>query len=553
MDRAEAMGLRQRMEFEFPEIAVWQMLEQSSQRWPDRPALRFFGRRITYRELWRQVESFARGLVARGIVPGDRVALVLPNSPQMVIGYFGALRAGAVVVPTNPLYTEREFAVQLGDAGVRLAVCLDLMHQSVARGIDDAAGERIIVTRVRDYLPPVLALLQGLKERGPRLLPRAIPFRNLTDGRDAAELPPPADPGSLAVLQYTGGTTGTPKGAMLTHRNLVANAYQCQVWLADVQMEGHRVLGVLPFFHVFGMTAAMNLGLLDGGEIDLVPRWKTDDVLKEIARFRPTTFPGAPAMYHAIVTAPSTAKVDLSSIAVCISGSAPLPGILQEEFERRTGGRLVEGYGLTEASPVTHCNPLVGPGKPGTIGLPYPATEHRILDPNDPSRELPQGEVGELAVRGPQVMAGYYNRPEETAQTLRDGWLLTGDLARIHEDGYCEIVDRKKDLIIVSGFNVYPREVEEVLLRHPAVRDTAVVGIPDEHSGQIVCAFIVPTPDVEVSFDELRRYCRQTLAGYKVPRRFELRTDLPRSAIGKVLRRELFRELQDVSNAKEGV
>lgn len=536
------------VEFLVPDLAVWQILEESAHRWPDRPALRFFGRQTTYRELHAQVERFARGLVARGLRPGERVGLVLPNSPQMVIAYFGALRAGAIVVPTNPLYTEREFAVQLADAGVRFTICLDLMHARVAKAIGSDDGTGLIVTRIREQLPHVLGILMALRDRGPGILPGAERFHRLLAAGPSVELPPPGDPSDVAVLQYTGGTTGTPKGAMLTHRNLVANAYQCDAWLESVRSERERVLTVLPLFHVFGMTVAMNNGILGGAELDLIPRWETAAILKEIGRFRPTTFPGAPAMYHAIVNATDVDRVDLSSIRACISGSAPLPHVLQEAFEKKTGGRLVEGYGLTEASPVTHCNPLDSAGKPGTIGLVYPGTRQRIVDPADPQRELPVGEIGELAVMGPQVMQGYYGRPEETASVLQGGWLLTGDLARIDSDGYCEIVDRKKDLIIVSGFNVYPREVEEVLMRHPSVRDVAVVGEPDEHSGQAVWAYLVPEPGVELHFEELRTYCRRELAGFKVPKHFEIRSELPRSAIGKVLRREL----QRAQTVKEG-
>ena len=524
---------------DYPDIAVWQLLARTAARFPGRPALRFYGRRTSYRELMAAVERFARSLLAHGLRPGDRVALVLPNAPQMVIAYYGALRAGAVVVPTNPLYTPREFGVQMKDAEPRFIVALDL----VAPRLKDAAeGATLIATRIRDYLPPVLGLLQGLREKGPELPPGVLPLERLLAEGGRGELPPSAGGDELAVLQYTGGTTGVPKAAMLSHRNLVANAMQAEAWMPAYRPGEERVLAVLPFFHVFGMTVALNLGILTGAEIDLVPRFSPAETAKEVRRFRPTLFPGAPAMYQAVAESPAVERSGIRSIRYCISGSAPLPAEVQERFERITGGVLVEGYGLTEASPVTHCNPLEGERRPGSVGLPFPDTQQRILDPDDPGRELGPGEVGELAVRGPQVMLGYYHQPSETSAVLQDGWLRTGDLGTIDEDGFCRIVDRKKDVIIVSGFNVYPREVEEVLLRHPGVREAVVVGVPDERRGQAVRAVVVPWPDRRPTAAELEAYCRERLAGYKTPHQFDLREELPRTAIGKVLRRVLVAE-----------
>ena len=532
---------------DYPDKAVWQLLDESARRFPHRPALRFYGRQTTYRELEDLVERFARGLSAQGLRPGDRVAVVLPNAPQMVIAYYGTLRAGGVVVPTNPLYTPREFAVQMADADPRFVVALDL----VAPRLSDAVKDRILVTtRIRDYLPPLLGFLQGLREKGPELPGGALPLSDLLAAGGGAVLPAPAPADELAVLQYTGGTTGVPKAAMLSHRNLVANALQAEAWLPSYQPGEERVLAVLPFFHVFGMTVALNLGILTGAEIDLVPRFNPVETAREVRRFRPTIFPGAPAMYQAVVDSPAVERWNMRSIRYCISGSAPLPAELQERFERVTGGVLVEGYGLTEASPVTHCNPLRGERRPGSVGRTFPDTLQRILDPDDPSRELGCGEVGELAVKGPQVMLGYYNQPGETAQVLVDGWLRTGDLGTIDADGFCSIVDRKKDLIIVSGFNVYPREVEEILLRHPGVREAVVVGVADARRGQKVRAVIVPRDQARPSADELAAYCRERLAGYKVPREFEFRDELPRTAIGKVLRRVLVAQAETAKEEK---
>ena len=532
---------------DYPDKTVWQLLEDSARRFPDRPALRFYGRQTTYRELLALVERFARGLIAQGLRPGDRVAVVLPNAPQMVIAYYGTLRAGGVVVPTNPLYTPREFSVQMADADPRFVIALDL----VAPRLSDAARDRILVTtRIRDYLPPLLGFLQGLREKSPSLPKGALPFSGLLAAGRGAVLPGPVPADEVAVLQYTGGTTGVPKAAMLSHRNLVANAMQSEAWLPSYRPGEERVLAVLPFFHVFGMTVALNLGVRTGAEIDLVPRFNPVETAKEVRRFRPTLFPGAPAMYQAVVDSPEVERWNIRSIRYCISGSAPLPAELQERFERVTGGVLVEGYGLTEASPVTHCNPLFGERRPGSVGRPFPDTLQRILDPDDPSRELGPGEVGELAVKGPQVMLGYYNQPAETAQVLVDGWLRTGDLGMIDADGFYSIVDRKKDLIIVSGFNVYPREVEEILLRHPGVREAVVVGMADERRGQKVRAVIVPREQARPSAEELMAYCRERLAGYKVPREFEFRDELPRTAIGKVLRRVLVAEAETAKEEK---
>ncbi|MDA8346240.1 MAG: long-chain fatty acid--CoA ligase [Thermaerobacter sp.] len=529
---------------DYPDWTIPEILHQASAHFPSHAALRFFGRSMDYRHLQREVDAFARGLLALGLKAGDRVALVLPNAPQFVIAYFGTLQAGGVVVATNPLYTPREFETQFEDAKPTFVVALDLVAERVRGAIGEA---RLVVTRIREYLPRSLALLQRIAQPGPKMPDGTLSFREILRRGETGDLPAPGSPDELAVLQYTGGTTGTPKAAMLSHRNLVANAMQCQAWLPDYHPGDERVLAVLPFFHVFGMTVAMNLGVLCGGEIDLVPRFSPGQMAKEVRRFQPSFFPGAPALYESVVMDPHAERWNMRSIRYCISGSAPLALTLQERFERLTGGVLVEGYGLTEAAPVTHCNPLRGQRKIGSVGRPFPDTEQRIVDPDDPTRDMPLGEEGELAVRGPQVMLGYYGRPKETQSVLKDGWLLTGDIGVIDEDGFCRIVDRKKDLIIVSGFNVYPREVEEVLLQYPGVREAAVVGVPDERRGQAVRAVLVPDPGTEIDLPKLQAFCREQLAGYKTPRQFELRTELPRSVIGKVLRRELVPQAKEES------
>jgi len=343
----------------------------------------------------------------------------------------------------------------------------------------------------------------------------------------------------VAVLQYTGGTTGTPKGAMLTHRNLVANAAQCAAWFVTGAHGPERVLGAIPLFHVYGLTAVMLLSIVKGGEVILYPNPRDiGAILKLIDKTKPSLFPGVPTMYIAILRHPNLAKYDLRSVRVCVSGAAPLPNEVRKQFEAATGGRIVEGYGLTEASPVTHCNPINGIVKE-CIGIPFPDTDAKLVDPEDASREVPPGEIGELAVRGPQVMKGYWNHPEETAAVLRSGWLLTGDIAKMDEDGYFSIVDRKKDLILCSGYNVYPREVEEVLFMHPAVAEAAAIGVPDAYRGESVKAFVVLKGGAHATEGEIVAFCKERLAAFKVPKAVEFTTDLPKSLVGKVLRREL--------------
>jgi long-chain acyl-CoA synthetase len=532
-----------------PDVTLTQLLLSAAEEFPDREAVYFMGKRITYRRLLSDVSRFARALQSLGVRKGDRVAIMLPNSPQAVIAYYGALMIGAVVVQTNPMYMERELEHQLRDAGAETIICLDLLYPKVARVKERTRLSRIIVTGIDDYLPWPKNWLYPLKlwKDGKRvtvpyheqgvfrfslLLKKALakPVKNVN-----------VDADDLALLQYTGGTTGLPKGAMLTHHNLVFNAMQCAHWTHDCRRGEEKVLGILPFFHVYGMTVVMNFSVLMAATMILVPRFDVDEALRLISEEKPTVFPGAPTMYIALINHPDISRYDLSSIRACISGSAPLPVEVQQQFEELTGGRLVEGYGLTEASPVTHANPIWGRRKAGSIGLPWPNTDCRIVDPNT-GEVLPSGSVGELQVKGPQVMKGYWNRPEETAQVLKDGWLSTGDIATMDEDGYFYILDRKKDMIIASGYNIYPREIEEVLYEHPAVKEAAVIGVPDPYRGETVKAFVVLKEGHQVTEKELEQLCRAKLARYKIPRQYEFRSELPKSAVGKVLRRVLVEE-----------
>lgn len=536
-------------EISVPDQPLDEILRSAAGRFPERVAIDFLGARTRFRELDDAVDRFARALLARGLGRGDRVSLHLPNSPAFVIAFFGTLRAGGIAAPASPLLVERELDVLLRETTPRFSVCLDLLvprvravRTAIEGGLSDGT---LIVTGIRDWLPvpvrwlyPLVARREGRWHPVPHstATPNLVRVLRETPGGRVDSTAAPDDP---AVLQPTGGTTGTPKAATLTHRNLVANAHQTAAWFPGARAGAESTLCVVPYFHIYGLTVAMNFSILTGATQVLHPRFDPVAVLKSIARTRPRTFPGAPTMYATLAAHPARARYDLSSIDACISGAAPLTLDVQRRFEEITGGRVSEGYGLTEASPVTHCNPIHGHRKIGTIGLPFPSTDARIVDLETGERTLAPGEIGELVVRGPQVMAGYWNQPEETAAVLRDGWLFTGDVATMDEEGYFRIVDRRKDMIIVGGMNVYPREVEEVLMAHPAIAEAGVVGEPDERRGEVPRAYVVLEPGASMTEAEILAYCRENLARYKVPVAIEFRTELPRTFIGKVLRRVL--------------
>ncbi len=534
----------------YPDIPVDELLRRAAKQFRDRPAVTFYGKSLSYAELDAAIDRFAAGLQAIGIHPGDRVSLVLPNTPHFVIAFFAVLRAGAIVVQTNPLYTPRELEALWKDAGVETVVALDLFWHNVSRARASTRMKRVVVCDVGEFLKTPLRQLYPIKKRRdlkkqghwPLVIPRedgVYRFSDLSRTPANRHRGVRRSPDDVALFQYTGGTTGTPKGAMLTHRNLVANAMQTAAWLPAGSQGPERVLGAIPLFHVYGLTAVMLFSIVMGNEMILYPNPREiDQILKLINKTKPSLFPGVPTMYIAILRNPKLSRYDLRSIRACISGAAPLPNEVRKQFEAATGGRLVEGYGLTEASPVTHCNPLNGVVKE-CIGIPFPDTDAKIVDPEDPSKEPPQGEVGELAIRGPQVMKGYWNKPEETAMVLHDGWLLTGDLARMDDDGYFSIVDRKKDMIICSGYNVYPREVEEVLFMHPAVAQAAAIGIPDPYRGETVKAFVVLKAGQTATEADVIAFCKERLAAFKVPKAVEFEKELPMSLVGKVLRRQL--------------
>jgi long-chain acyl-CoA synthetase len=546
-------------QIDVPDEPLHVALSRAAQRFPDRPAIRFYGRSITYRELDNLANRFANALIALGVQKGDRVALLMPNCPQMVLAYYGGLRAGAVIVPTSPLYVESELQHQLEDAGASVVVCLSALYGLVQRVRPRLPALRsVVVTNIKSFFPRHLRLLFSLTRERQGGHHVQLPTDGSTSWLNplllqASDVEPDVNVGSsdLALFQYTGGTTGVPKAAMLSHRNLVANTLQVRAWLGDLASPDGAdvVLGVLPLFHIYAMTTIMNFSIVGGGTMVLLPRFDVDDVLKAIQRERPHLLPGVPTMYTAISRARDLSRYDLSSLKGAISGAAPLPLEVQKEFEALTGARLIEGYGLTEASPVTHCVPLSSGHAPGTVGVPVPSTDAAIFDGADPTRPLGPGEIGELAVRGPQVMQGYWQRPEESAQVLRDGWLFTGDIARMDADGFFSIVDRKKDMIISGGMNVYPRDVEEPLYAHPKVLEAVAVGVPDQRWGEAVKVYIVLREGETASAQEFIDYCRTHMARYKVPKQVEFRSELPRSMIGKVLRRQLLQEEEAAAHA----
>ena len=543
---------------DIPDQPLTWLLDCTASHYPDRTALIYYGTRLSYAQLAHHAHRFAITLQGLGVNKGDRVAIALPNIPQFPIAFYGALLAGAVVVPTNPLYTEREMQHQLADSGARVLVMLDTFYPVVRAVRRQTAVEHIILTSPVDFMPPVLHALYPLSQRRARSPEPHLAHKELHDdhtlhvmhtlleshtGDDKAVFnsPEPVQASDLTMLLYTGGTTGLSKGAMLTHRNLLANAMQAWTWYPQAREGEEVMLCVAPFFHAYGLTVGLNCSLLAAASMILLPRFKAKDVVKAIRRCHPTIFPGIPTMYLAVMREAGNHPDDLRSIKYCLSGGAPLPAQVQAEFEALTGGRLVEGYGLSEASPVTHCNPLTEKSRNGTIGLPLPGVEAAIVN-QVTGEPVPLGEVGELVVKGPNIMRGYWNRPEETSQVFRNGWMRTGDLGKMDVDGYFSIVERVKDVIIASGFKVYPREVEEVLFRHPAVSEVAVAGVADAYRGETVAAFIVLKPGIEASEEtkrELLQYCKQELTAYKVPTILEFRESLPKSLVGKVIRRAL--------------
>lgn len=524
-----------------------QLLRNAAKEYPKHKAIHFMGKELTFKQTFEKARNLAAYLQETGITKGDRVAVMLPNIPQTVISFYAIMLAGAIVVPVNPLYKEREIEFILNDSGAKAIITLDILYNRVKSVQEMTSVEQILVTSISEFLPfPKNLFYPFIQKKEYGYIPNVKHEGNTHLLKNIWSLPT-ADlkeisidfEEDLAIIQYTGGTTGFPKGVMLTHQNLVANTSMCRQWLYKLEKGKEKLLAIMPLFHVYGMMTVLVLSVMEIYQMILLPKFDATTALKTIEKQKPTVFPGAPTIYIGLLNHPDINKYDLSSIVAAISGSAPLPKEIIDRFEEKTGGKLVEGYGLTEASPVTHVN-FVWDHEivKGSIGVPWPGTDAAVFSP-ETGEELPHGEIGELAVKGPQIMKGYWNNPDETELVLKDGWLYTGDLCYMDERGYFYIVDRKKDTIIASGFNIYPREVEEVLYEHPAVQEAAVVGVKDSYRGETVKAFIVLKEGAQTSEDELNKYMRERIASFKVPRIYEFRKELPKSAIGKILRREL--------------
>lgn len=557
-------GVRARLDY--PDVPMHRFLEQLAAHSPDTTATIFGGvaggelldAKLSYKELNDLANRLANALSALGVKRGDRVALYLPNCPQFVITYYATLKLGAIVAPANPMYVPRELEHQLNDCGAETIVCPSRLYPYVHHVRANTALKNVIATSIKEYFPPRLKAIfeQFVEEKeGHRATLAADEhwFQDLLAGAPAT--PPDVEVNSrdTAVLLYTGGTTGVPKAAEITHRNVVANAMQCKEWVANVPKEPpDMTIVALPLYHSYAMTVCMNNAVLQSMPMILIPDPRNlEHLLKSIDRHQPTFFPGVPTMYMAVINYPDLSKYNIRCIKACLSGAAPLPVEVQRKFQALTGARLIEGYGLSEATPVTHDNPLFGDNRIGTIGVPFPDTDSKIVDVETGNIELPPGEPGELIVKGPQVMKGYWHNPDETHIALRDGWLYTGDIAVMDEEGYFRIVDRKKDMIIAGGYNIYPRDVEEVLYQHPRIMEATVVGIPDPYRGETVKAYVVLKPGETATAEDIIAFCRERLAAFKVPKSVAFRDSLPKTMIGKVLRRQLLEDELKAQAARE--
>jgi long-chain acyl-CoA synthetase len=535
----------------YPDVPLFYFLEQSAKKFPDKPCTIFNGSEVSYKEMSQITDQLAHALIDLGVRKGDRVGILIPNTPQFVMAYFAVLKAGGIVVATNPQYTGREIVHQANDSGMELMILMSNYYELVKSIQADTGIKQIICTNIKEALSPVMSFLFTLtreKKSGFRVTLRDndIWLPDLLN-KYTWQGPPDVEvgPDDTAIFQYSGGTTGIPKAAIGLHRNLVANTIQMLYWIR-AGVEGEEVVMMaIPLYHVYGMVAGMNYGMGTGASLVMVPDPRNlKDLLQNMQKYKTTIFPAVPALYNAINNNADVkaGKYDLSAIKACISGSAPLLRETKETFERLTGGMLFEGYGLSETPTATHCNPNFGENRTGSIGLPFPDVDARIIDLDDEVTELPPGEIGELVIKAPQVFKGYHNMPTETRNALRDGWLYTGDIARMDEQGYFYIVDRKKELIKPGGFQVWPREVEEVLQDHPAIQDVGVAGVPDPKRGEIVKAWLVLNPDHTLTFEELKEWCQDRMARYKIPADIEIRDELPKTHVGKLLRRELVRE-----------
>ena len=560
-----------RAHIEYPARPMHAFLEDVAAQSPNATATIFGGvvqdalldATLTYKELNDQANQMANALAAMGVKQGDRVALYLPNCPQYVISYYAILKLGAIIAPNNPMYVPRELEFQLNDSGAETIICLSRLYPYVRMVRPNTKLKNVIVTSIKEYFPPRLKAVfeQFVEEKeGHRATIGADEhwFQDVLNSAPAIAPNVAVNPEDTAVLLYTGGTTGVPKAAEITHKNVVVNAFQCKEWVSNVPREvGSRgaaeaTIVALPLYHSYAMTVCMNNSVLQQSTMILIPDPRNlVHLLKSIDCHHPTYFPGVPTMYTAILNHPDLSKYSIKSIKACLSGAAALPLQVQTKFQELTGARLVEGYGLSEATPVTHDNPLFGDNRIGTIGVPFPDTDSKIVDVETGEKEMPLGERGELIVKGPQVMKGYWNKPEETRLALRNGWLYTGDIAVMDEDGYFRIVDRKKEMIIAGGYNIYPRDVEEVLYQHPKILEAAVAGVADPYRGETVKAYVVLKPGETATAEDIMAFCRERLAAFKSPKIVEFRESLPKTMIGKILRRQLVAEDQAKAQAQK--
>jgi long-chain acyl-CoA synthetase len=544
----------------FAPTPLYQLLDDGAAKYGSRPCTNFLGKVLTYREIARMVDQAAAGLQKLGVAKGSKVGLFMPNCPTFIVYYFATLKAGGTVVNYNPLYTLEELTFQVKDSETEVMVTLDLklLFDKVEALMRAGTLERAIVASFPALLPGAKSVLfklfKGKELAHPAKSPVAANVIADADVRknDGKYQKPAIDPlNDVAVLQYTGGTTGTPKGAMLTHANVYVNSKQGAAWAANILRPGEeRALAALPFFHVFAMTAVMNFALAQGAELIIMPRFVLDDAMALITKTKPTVMPGVPTMFIAMLNHPKLASFDLSSLKFCLSGGAALPVDVKQKFEKLTGCKLVEGYGLSEASPSVTCNPLDGPVKEGSIGQPLPGTIVSLRDLADPTREVPQGEKGEICISGPQVMKGYWNKPEETANQFVGGYLRTGDVGIMDEEGFIFIVDRIKDLIICSGYNVYPRRIEEAIYEHPAVEEVTVIGIKDDYRGEAPKAFIKLRAGMAAGEEDIRRHLEAKISKIEMPAEIEFRDALPKTLIGKLSKKELKAEEEQRRKAK---
>jgi len=538
-----------RWDANIPSYPVFGLLEKAAKDYADRPGFDFLNFKMTWGDIYEAASRLARSLQDRGVGKGRKVGLFLPNCPYYVIAYFAIARTGATIVNFNPLYPDKELIHQINDSGVDTMITVDLalLYGKMEKMFGTTCLEHLIVCKFTDILPFPKNILFGLVKKKELAHVHASDsvswYHDLID-HDKSPRDVAIDPvNDVVLLQYTGGTTGIPKGAMLTHQNVVANAEQCALWLSDVRPGQDKMVGVLPFFHVFAMTAVMNFSVLNALEIIALPRFELDQTLKLIDKKRPEYFPAVPAIYSAVNNHRKLKSFDLTSLRSCISGGAPLPVEVKRKFEANTGCVVVEGYGLTESSPVVSANPCKGINKAGSIGLPFPGTIVEIIDPEDKTTRKEVGERGELCVRGPQVMKGYWNKPEETAKVLKDGLLYTGDIAIMDEDGYVFIVDRLKDMIITNGYNVYPRNVEEAIYQNDAVEECIVAGLPDANRGEIVKAWIKLKQGESMTIEQMKTFLADKLSPMEMPRQIEYRDKpLPKTMIGKLSRKDILAE-----------